>query len=126
MPDLSLVCACMRIKLQYLTHGALLPLFTTARKIKPDDTPEWRFAYNTTLTREELEKELGSQKGRREKIQALITRVLTTIQGATNSGPLDIEKYKHCFIRQLNANLFPGRPKVKGLLRWQCPCCNQV
>ncbi len=64
------------------------------------------------MTREELEKELGSQKGRLEKIQVLISRVLNTIQGATNSGTLDIEKYKHCFIRQLNANLFPGRPKV--------------
>ncbi len=91
-----------------------LPLLLSARKIQPDEKPEWRFAYNTTMTKEELETEQSHQKERLVKIQTLMNRVLNSIKGATNTDSLDIEKHKHCFIRQLNANLYPGRPKVGG------------
>jgi hypothetical protein len=43
---------------------------------------------------------------------------LANIKAATGVADLNIEAYKHCFIRQLNPGLFPGRPKVSFLLQY--------
>jgi hypothetical protein len=45
-------------------------------------------------------------------------QILANIKAATGVADLNIEAYKHCFIRQLNPGLFPGRPKVSFLLQY--------
>jgi hypothetical protein len=133
-----------------------------ARKIKPDELEEWRYAYNTTLTKEELETEKHHQEERLAKIGGLLEQaralccrrqpaagccgraaagaglrpptprlaahaapalarplqVLASIRASTGMLGLNLEQYKHCFIRQLNPGLFPGRPKVSFLLQF--------